>query len=84
MQYRGVTRRGTLVFGGVKFSTQPRLYQMTAEEASVLQSLYGDRLTLEALEPDLPEGNRGLGRRRVAAAEVPAESEEEESQEAEE
>ena len=84
MQYRGVARRGTLVFGGVSFSTTPAIYEMSANEVSVLQSLYGDRLSLEALEPDLPEGNRGLGRRRVAAADVAAESEEEEAQEEEE
>ena len=52
MRYRGVTKRGTLVFGGVSFSTRPAIYEMSAEEVSVIHSLYGDRLLLELVEPE--------------------------------
>ena len=52
MQYRIVARRGTLVFGGVSFSTRPAIYEMSAEEVSVIQSLYGDRLLMELVEPE--------------------------------
>ena len=52
MQYRIVARRGTLVFGGVSFSTRPAIYEMSAEEVSVIHSLYGDRLLMELLEPE--------------------------------
>ena len=52
MQYRIVARRGTLVFGGVSFSTRPAIYEMSAEEVSVIHSLYGDRLLLELVEPE--------------------------------
>ncbi len=56
MRYRGIARRGTLVFGGVSFSTPPAIYQMSSEEASILQTLYGDQVSLELLEPEPMSG----------------------------
>ena len=82
MQFRGVTRRGTLAFGGVTFTTAPRLYEMTSEEAATLQKLYGDWLSLEPLEPEPGEQSRPRSRRRAAAEEAvagPDETPEEES-----
>ena len=75
MQYRGVARRGTLVFGGVSFGPIPAIYEMSADEVSVLQELYGDRVSLELLEPE-PSG-RSRERRRGAAAEGAEEPEQE-------
>ena len=86
MQYRIVARRGTLVFGGVSFSTRPAIYEMSAEEVSVIQSLYGDRLLMELVEPeqedlepeqeagepDHVESGRPRSRRRSAAAGPPS------------
>ena len=71
MQYRIVARRGTLVFGGVSFSTRPAIYEMSAEEVSVIQSLYGDRLLLELVEPEPAEVDRPRGRRRGTDAAIP-------------
>ena len=51
MQYRGLTNRGFLAFGDAVFSTTPRLYEMTPEEAKTILSFCGDRVTLEPLEP---------------------------------
>ena len=50
VQYRGLTKQGILVFGDAVFSTTPRLYEMTPEEAETIRSLCGHRLTLESLE----------------------------------
>lgn len=55
MQFRGVSRRGSLVFGGIAFTTTPRLYEMTPDEAAVIQGLYGDRISLEPLEREAVE-----------------------------
>ena len=49
MQVRGVTKRGSLEFNGLRFSTTPAVYEMTADELAVLQTLHGDRLSLEPL-----------------------------------
>ena len=78
MQYRGVARRGTLVFGGVSFGPVPAIYEMSADEVSVLQELYGDRVSLELLEPE-PSG-RPRERRRGAAAEGAEEQEQEQEE----
>lgn len=56
MQYRGLTNRGFLVFGDAVFSTTPRLYDMTPEEAETIISLCGHRLTLEPLGPEPAQG----------------------------
>ena len=53
MRYRGVARRGTLVFGGVSFDSRPKVYEITSEEVAILQSHYGDRVALELLEPEV-------------------------------
>ena len=34
MRYRGVARRGTLVFGGVSFDSRPKVYEITSEEVA--------------------------------------------------
>ena len=84
MQYRAVTRRGTLVFGAVEFTTTPRLYELSPEEAAILQKLYGQRLVLELLEPQPVASEGGPGRtaggrggRRSVAAELDAEPDQE-------
>ena len=77
MQYRGVTKRGTLVFGGVSFGPVPAIYEMSADEVSVLQELYGDRVSLELLEPEPEPSGRPRERRRGAAAEGADEPEQE-------
>ena len=53
MQFRGVSKRGSLVFGGLTFTTTPRIYEMTADEAAIIQDLYGDRVSLEPLEQEV-------------------------------
>ena len=53
-----------MVFGGVSFGAIPAIYEMSADEVSVLQELYGDRVSLELLEPE-PAG-RPRERRRGA------------------
>ena len=47
----GVTKRGSLEFNGLRFSTTPAMYEMSADELAVLQTLHGDRLSLEPLGP---------------------------------
>ena len=75
MQVRGVTKRGSLEFNGLRFSTTPAMYEMTADELAVLQTLHGDRLSLEPLgplaaAPEPAEAERPpLRRRRVAESE---------------
>ena len=54
MKFRGVTRRGKLDFNGLRFSMTPAIYELTSDEAAVLQALHGDRVTLEFLEGDPP------------------------------
>ena len=49
---------GLLAFGNAVFSTTPRLYEMTPEEAKTILSLCGDRVTLEPLEPESAPGKR--------------------------
>ena len=66
MQVRGVTKRGTLEFNGLRFSTVPAMYEMTADELAALQTLHGDRLSLEPLGPLAEPAPR---RRRVAEPE---------------
>ena len=53
MRYRGVARRGTLVFGGVSFDSRPKVYEITSEEVAILHSHYADRVALELLEPEV-------------------------------
>ena len=69
-----------MVFGGVSFGAIPAIYEMSADEVSVLQELYGDRVSLELLEPE-PAG-RPRERRRGAAA-AGAEEPEQEPEEVE-
>ena len=52
MKIRGVAKRGTLEFNGLRFSTTPAMYELSADEAAMLQTLHGDRLVLELLEPE--------------------------------
>ena len=52
MKFRGVAKRGTLEFNGLRFTIRPALYEMTAEEAMTLRLLHGDRLSLEPLDPE--------------------------------
>ena len=52
MRFHGVTKRGTLAFGEVTFTTRPRLYELTPQEAARLRDLYRNRLYLEPLGPD--------------------------------
>ena len=52
MRFRGVAKRGTLEFNGLRFTARPAVYEMTAEEAMTLRLLHGDRLSLEPLDPE--------------------------------
>ena len=67
-----------MVFGGVSFGPIPAIYEMSADEVSVLQELYGDRVSLELLEPE-PSG-RPRERRRGAVAEGAEEPEQEQEE----
>lgn len=71
MQYRGLTNRGILAFGDAVFSSTPRLYEMTPEEAETILSLCGDRVTLEPLEPEPAPGKRRTTRTRKTSASRP-------------
>ena len=55
-----------MVFGGVSFGPVPAIYEMSADEVSVLQESYGDRVSLELLEPE-PSGRPRERRRGVVA-----------------
>ena len=50
MQYRCFVKAGRLVVGGIAFTTQPSLYELTSGEVSRLTRLYGERLTLDLME----------------------------------
>ena len=64
MQFRGVSKRGSLVFGGLNFTTTPRIYEMTADEAAIIQDLYGDRVSLEPLEHEVePTTSQAVSRK---------------------
>ena len=90
MKIRGVAKRGTLEFNGLRFSTTPAMYELTSDEAAVLQNLHGDRLTLEYLEPPQPgeepvpgptetdEPEQPPGRRRGVGVEMLADPPEDE------
>ncbi len=67
MKFRGVTRRGKLDFNGLRFSSTPAIYELTSDEAAVLQNLHGDRVTLEFLEAEPPLEPAPMPRRRTVA-----------------
>ena len=87
MRYRGIARRGTLAFGGVRFDSTPKVYEITSEEVAVLQAHYADRVALELLEPEaaVPESEEPIteesqmprGRRRTQVEADPDHAEEE-------